>query len=195
MATKTKTGRALLLLVALTMPGLLPASSVRHMNLDALAENAGLIFRGTVVSVEAGSVEIGGASLPTTTYGFRVSEMFKGEVTASKGGEEFVAVTMIGSVKARPERDGTMARFDRFRDIPQLAQGAELLLFTTVESEYGLSVTVGLAQGCFDIDGGMALNRAGNVGLFMGMAYAGPASGPIAYNELANRIRATLAGR
>ena len=70
-----------------------------------------------------------------------------------------------------------------------------MLMFTTAQSDYGLSVTVGLAQGCFDIDGSMALNRAGNIGLFKEMSYAGPASGPIAYNELAARIRASLATR
>ena len=83
----------------------------------------------------------------------------------------------------------------RFRDVPRLAQGEQYLLFTTAPSQYGLSVTVGLAKGCFDITGGMALNRAGNAGLFNGTAYAGPARGPIEYDELASRIRATIGTR
>lgn len=189
-----KAGLTGLLLWLLAVPALLHASSVRHMNLDALTDNAGLIFRGIVTSVEPGTVSIGGTEMPTTTYRFRASEIFKGEPTITKDGEQFIAVTMVGSVKEPQENDG-FARFNRFRDIPQLQKGAEFLLFTTVESAYGLSVTVGLQQGCFDIDGGMALNRAGNVGLFTQTRYAGTSSGPIAYDELADRIRATLETR
>lgn len=170
------------------------ATTVRQMNLNVLTDNSELIFRGTVLSVRPGTVKVGGSELPTTTYTFEVSETFKGDVTAEKDQRRYVAITMVGSVKG-PEQNGDVMRFDRFRDVPRLEKGAEYLLFTTAQSQYGLSVTVGLAQGCFDITGGMALNRAGNQGLFSGTAYGGPANGPIAYNELADRIRATVSSR
>lgn len=184
-----------LLLCLLALPAITFASSVRHMNLDALTDRAALIFRGTVTGIESGTVHIGGADLPTTTYAFRISELFKGEATVTKEGEQFVTVTMIGSMKKSDEINPNLTRFDRFHEVPRLQHNQELLLFTTPESQFGLSVTVGLAQGCFDIAGGMALSRADNAGLFMDTTYMGPASGPINYNELASRIRATLARR
>lgn len=194
MSVLKRLGIAGLLAVLMAGSSVVWATTVRHMNLDALTGNSELIFRGTVIGIEPGTVAIGGSELPTTTYMFRVSEMFKGNATAVKDSNEYVAVTMVGSVKGG-ETNENFVRFDRFRDVPRLADGEEYLLFTTAESQYGLSVTVGLAQGCFDIDGGMALNRAGNLGLFSGTAYAGPASGPIEVDELANRIRATVGTR
>ncbi|MEO1245414.1 MAG: hypothetical protein AAFX56_06965 [Pseudomonadota bacterium] len=190
---RTAKGKGLfsLLLCLMAAPALVQASAVRHMNLDALVENSGAIFRGTVTGIESGSVTVGGKEMPTTTYLFKVGEMFKGEPTAVRNGEQFLAITMIGSGKHKAA-SGPIVRFDMLRDIPRLETGSEYLLFTTVESSAGLSVTVGLAQGCFDILGGMALNRAGNAGLFQGMQSAAPSEGPIAYRDLAARIRTSL---
>lgn len=171
------------------------ATAVRHMNLDALTQNSEHIFRGMLITVQPGTVTLGGSEIPTTTYTFEVSEFFKGGPTAEKDGRQYLAITMVGSVKGAEQSANNITRFDRFRDVPRLAQGEQYLLFTTPASLYGLSVTVGLAQGCFDISGGMALNRAGNLGLFSGTAYAGPASGPIEYDELASRIRAAVGQR
>lgn len=192
MSAVKRLGIAGVLALLLTGYSFVWATTVRHMNLDALAENSELIFRGNVIGVQPGTVTIGGSELPSTTYTFEVSELFKGEVTTEKDQRQYLAVTMIGSVKGEEAAAGNVVRFDRFRDIPRLQQDEEYLLFTTAASQYGLSVTVGLAQGCFDINGGMALNRAGNLGLFSNTAYTGPASGPIDYDELASRIRATV---
>lgn len=183
-----------MLLATLFGSAIVSASSVRHMNLDALSDRAAHIFRGTVTSVSTGSVTRGNAELPTTTYLFRVSETFKGEVDVEKGGERFMKITMVGSIKDAKQTSG-IVRFNRFRDVPRLEKDAEYLLFTTAKSDLGLSVTVGLTQGCFDIDAGMALNRAGNLGLFYGMSQGGPAQGAIAYNQLADRIRESLSSR
>lgn len=194
MSIKKSFAIAALLSTLLIGPAMVSATSVRHMNLDALTDSAAHIFRGTVTGVKVGTVTRGNSELPTTTYAFRVSESFKGEVDVEKGGERFITVTMVGSLKDTQQTSG-IVRFDRFRDVPRLEKGGEYLLFTTAKSQLGLSVTVGLAQGCFDIQGDMALNRAGNLGLFYGTAYAGPAQGAIAYDELADRIRATLSTR
>ncbi len=191
MKTAKGMGIAVLAMCLSVMPALVEASAVRHMNLDALVDNSGTIFRGTVTGIESGTVDVGGKALPTTTYMFRVGELFKGEVTAERNGERFLAVTMIGSIKDHAH-SGALVRLSVFHDIPHLDKGSEYLLFTTPQSSAGLSVTVGLAQGCFDLVGGMALNRAGNAGLFNGMQNAGPDGGPIAYRDLAGRIRASL---
>ena len=191
MKTAKGIGIAGLLLAILLLPARTDASTVRHMNLDALADNAGAIFRGTVTGIEAGTRDIGGKALPTTTYLFRVDELFKGEPTATRNGERYLAVTMIGSIKDEAP-SGSVARFAALPDMPRFTRGGEYLLFTTRESSAGLSVTVGLEQGCFDLVGGMALNRAGNAGLFNGMAAASTNRGPIEYRELAERIRTSL---
>ncbi|MDJ0710787.1 MAG: hypothetical protein QNJ14_10370 [Woeseiaceae bacterium] len=195
MSVRKRLGIAGLLACLLAGYSVAWATSVRHMNLDALITNSEQVFRGSVISVQPGTVSIGGSEIPTTTYTFEVAEMFKGAATMEKNQRQYVAVTMVGSIKGPEAPVGNLQRFDRFRDVPRLAQGEQYLLFTTAPSQYGLSVTVGLAQGCFDITGGMALNRAGNAGLFNGTAYAGPASGPIEYDELASRIRATIGTR
>jgi hypothetical protein len=41
------------------------------MSLDDLASRADRVFRGSVVSAEPGTTEIGGGNLPTITYGGR----------------------------------------------------------------------------------------------------------------------------
>ena len=196
--TKTAKGKGLLglLLCLVAAPALVQASAVRHMNLDALVENSAAIFRGTVTGIEPGSVQIGGKELPTTTYLFRVGEMFKGQPTAVRNGEQFLALTMIGSIKEHHhQHHGPIVHFDLLHDVPRMTTGSEYLLFATAESSAGLSVPVGLTQGCFDLLGGMALNRAGNTGLFRGMQGPPRSDGAIAYRELAGHIRASLAAQ
>ncbi len=179
------------LLCLLVLPAIVTATVVRHMNLDALVENSGTIFRGTVTAINVGTVELGGAELPTTTYAFRVSEMLKGEPSIVKDGVGYMTITMIGSPK-EDVQGGDVRLISAIRDIPEMQAGGEYLLFTTPESSAGLSVPVGLAQGCFDIIGEMALNRADNVGLFRGTSFQGPASGSIEYRELVDRVRTSM---
>ena len=180
------------MLCLMAMPAIVTATAVRHMNLDALMENAGTIFRGTVTGIEVGTVEAGGAELPTTTYAFRVHEMFKGEPTVVKGDEAFMTITMIGSPKDEIDSGAEFARLSVFRNMPKLEQGTEYLLFTTPESAIGLSVTVGVGQGLFDIVGGMAMNQSRNARLLEGTSMGGPAVGPIDYRELADYIRSQV---
>ena len=181
-----------LLTLVMVIPTIVFATSVKHMNIDELSSNADKIFRGTVISVQPGTVQAGGADLPTVTYTLKVEESFKGDFTIEKGDMRLAKITMISDVKADPSSDG-IQKMTLFRDVPRLAVGRDYLLFTSAESSIGLSTTIGLGQGCFDIVGSMALNRAGNLGLFQGASVAGPAKGAIAYDELTDRIRATLA--
>ena len=179
------------MLCLLALPAIVTATVVRHMNIDALVDSSGTIFRGTVTAINIGTVEVGGAELPTTTYAFRVDEMFKGQPTTVKDGVGYMTITMIGSPKV-DDQTGDVRLMSAIREIPEMRTGSEYLLFTTRESSVGLSVPVGLAQGCFDIIGDMALNRADNLGLFNGTSFQGPASGEIEYRELADRIRQSL---
>lgn len=193
MRKRTAIGIAGLVACVMAGPSLVSATSVKHMNLDALTNGADKIFRGTVTSAQPGTVRAGGADLPTLTYTIKVSEALKGDFTIVKGDQRYARITMIGGTKADPRN--SVRKFDFFRDVPRLKVGGEYLLFTSAKSSIGLSTTIGLGQGCFDISGSTALNRAGNLGLFQGAATPGPAKGPLAYDDLANRVRAILAAQ
>jgi hypothetical protein len=179
----------------LAIPAVAGATLLQQFNLDGLSTRADKIFRGTVTDVSPGTVKIGGGELPTVTYRFEVTEAFKGKFAVEKGNRRYAEVTMVGNLKTRAN---AATRFSLLRDVPQLRPGAEYLLFVTASSAYGLSTTVGLGQGCFRVEAGAAAeptaNFFGNAGLFKGTAFA-PVSGALPYNELAARVRATLAAQ
>lgn len=183
-ATGRKTAVVLLGLVLLAGPGLY-ASMVRMMDLGELCNRAGMIFRGTVVDVTTGTLEVGGGELPTVTYRVRVDETFKGDFSDAKDGAAFVEVRMLGEVK--DVLVGNLRRFSKLPKLPQLTPGQEYVLMTTTPGPTGLSTTVGIGQGCFDLfyddKVEMAVNELGNQGLY---------DGPVAYDQLADDIRAHL---
>jgi hypothetical protein len=142
-------------------------------------------------------VAAGGGELPILVYRVRVDEKFKGDFGEGKEAG-FVEIRMVGALK-EPKRSDDLRKFSLWRDVPRLDRGQEYVLFTTQPSRIGLSTTVGLGQGAFQIkDAGkeeQAINAFGNVGLAKGMAADTPlrrASGPIPYAELAQAIRAVL---
>src|SRR5262245_59632016 len=63
----------------------LEASTVMQLNLGESVQRADLIYRGTVLSVKADTVEVGGGQLPITVYRLRVDESFRGDFTEVKG--------------------------------------------------------------------------------------------------------------
>jgi len=177
---------AVLLVVATALPA--AATSVLHMDLDGLSDRAALIFRATVLSVEPGSVAVGGGELTTTVYRLRVDEGFKGVFDA--GGKEAVVVevTVVGDLKQNAPAPGGMEHLVSLPQAPRLERDGEYVLFTTAPSAIGLSTTVGLGQGAFKIYHAadrqeMAVNELGNLGLF---------DGPVTYTELADAIRAQV---
>jgi hypothetical protein len=185
---QSKNRRRALLVVLLALATALPAaaSTVLHMDLDGLSSRAALIFRATVLSVEPGSVAVGGGELTTTTYRLRVDEAFKGAFDG--GGKEaaVVEVTVVGDLKQKAQASGDLVHLVSLPQAPRLERGGEYVLFTTAPSAVGLSTTVGLGQGAFKIYHAadrreMAVNELGNLGLF---------SGPVTYSELADAIRA-----
>jgi len=178
---------------ALFLAAQVHATSMLHMGLGELATRADKIFRGTVIYVNEGTVEVGGGELPAVTYRLRVEELFKGEATEVKGDKSIVEIRMVGSlVHSKPDGSG-IVKLSGFRDVPKLKMGSDYVLFTTAESSMGLSVTVGLGQGAFSVyavDGArdqfMAVNEFNNAGLGLNGA------GPVEYNKLSAQIHALL---
>jgi hypothetical protein len=171
------------------------ATTLTQMNLADLAGRADKVFRGTVLTVKADTVEAGGGRLPVVVYRLRVDEAFKGDFGdgSQKG---VVEIRMVGDAKdAKP---ASVRRFSLWRDVPRLERGQDYVLFTTPPSRIGLSTTVGLGQGAFRILGAakeeQAVNAFGNAGLGRGMPkvpFRTP-GGPVPYAELARAIRAVL---
>ena len=157
-------------------------ASLQHFTLGEMVDRAGRIFRGTVISAEPGTVELGGTSLPTVTYEFRVDQAFKGEFD-TKDGIAYTVVTMLGSPKATI-RNGDLAKLNSIPAPTLLSVGTDQLMILTPTSEAGLTVPVGLGQGRFEIfliDKTLfAKNEYNNAGLF---------DGPVEYSTLAAEIR------
>lgn len=171
------------------------AATVRQMNLEQMVDNAGRIFRGTLLDVREGKVQAGGGELPTTIYVFRVDEAFKGTFQEVKG-EQIAEIQIVGG-KVESKQAGTMRRLPVLPDQPKLQKGQDYLLLTTAPSAIGLSTTVGLGQGSFTLIGkggsAVAVNENQNYGLFNGMRglsrQAVPPEGPVPYTTLATFIR------
>jgi hypothetical protein len=181
------------LLVAAPFAG---ATTLKQMNLADLSGRAGRVFRGTVVAIDRSTVAAGGGELPIVTYRLRVTDALKGDF-AAEGGATYAEVRMV-DVEPSGEPKAGVRRVSIFRDVPRLQKGREYLLFTTTPSRIGLSTTVGLGQGAFRIEGqgdkATAVNEFGNAGLFNRMTPPGalsarPARGPVAYSDIAARVR------
>jgi hypothetical protein len=168
------------------------ASNVRYMNLRDLVAHADRIVRGTVIASDEGTVAAGGGAIPIVTYRIRVEESLKG----GAGAGETIEVRLLGRVK-QPAR-GTTRLGPYFNDLPQFRVGGDYLFVLTRPSAIGLSTTVGLRQGLFELRGRrgseQATNGANNVGLLSGTSAASRAEGPIAYGELVKQIQ-SMVGR
>lgn len=179
----------LLLAGLLLVASLLPATTLLQMDLGELVSRSGRIFRGTVIDVEQGSIAVGGGELPMVTYRLRVEESLKGIADLVKGDQAMIEIRMIGSIKGS-RTVGNAQHFSPFYDVPQLQMGSDYLLFTTPPSAVGLSTTVGLGQGAFNVFSqdktDFAVNQYGNLGLGVG------AGGPLEYSKLVASVQALL---
>ena len=166
---------ALLPLACLLFASSVQATMVKRMDLNEMAQAAGLIFRGTVVDVAKGSVTHSGRKIPTVTYRIRVTEQLKGSFPAASGGNVMVSIKSVDLHAI---------------ELPKLAVGQDYLLLTTTPSSKGLSTVVGLGQGAFRVYGEpnaeLAVNALNNTGLAAGLR------GPAPYGNLADRIRSTV---
>lgn len=185
---KSRTVFVLLACVLILTPQLV-ATIMLQMNLESLSQRADKIFRGTVVDIIPGSVTAGGGDIPTTTYVLRVEELFKGTADIVKEDVQIIQIQMVGSLKEAPAQGG-VKHFSVFRDIPRLKMNNDYLLFTTPSSAIGLSTTVGLGQGAFNVFArnkeDFAVNEFNNVNLGL------EAAGPIPYSKLAAKIRSLV---
>ncbi len=187
------------------------AATVEHLNLSEIVDRADRIVRGTVISADESRVAAGGGLLPIVIYRIRVAEVVKGAVA---GDVLEIRLLSAGKGATRQSREVSL-----FRDLPQFRVGQEYLLALTRPSAVGLSTTVGLGQGTFELRGAAgreeAVNQLNNLGLLdestpaagaaaaaPGARTAGPAvqaapssraSGPMAYGTLVNEIRARMA--
>jgi hypothetical protein len=191
---------SIFLLAAAALAVCLPlsAATVIQMNLGDMVDRADKIFRGTVLEVREGTVQAGGGELPVVTYRIRVDEAFKGTFEEVKG-LQIAEITMLGKLKVAST--SPVRRSADILDLPRLDVGQDYLLLTTASSEIGLSTTVGLGQGRFEVQGKpgqeTVVNGNENLGLFNGMDGAGigagvdslPEGGPLPYNSVAAVIR------
>lgn len=182
----------LLAVLAVALP--LSATTVLQMNLEQMVDRADKIFRGTVLDVREGTLQVGGGELPVVTYRIRVDESFKGTYQTIKG-LQVAEIKMLGKLKS--QKSSTMRSGSIIPELPRLQIGQDYLLLTTAPSSVGLSTTIGLGQGRFELQGKpgqeQALNGNQNLGLFYGMETtaksAAQSEGPVAYSTLAHLIR------
>ena len=179
----------LLSLVLLALAGFpARATTLESLDLGDLVTRADKVFRGTVVDVEQGSVRVGGGDISAVTYRLKVEEMLKGQADFVSGADRIVEVRMVGDIKG-PRKVQGFVRHSVFRDVPRLAMGGDYVLFVTPRSAAGLSVTVGLGQGAFDIvrtaKEDMAVNQYANAGLGLG-------EGPVSYASLKAAISTAM---
>lgn len=157
-------------------------ASLQFFTLAQMTANADKIFRGTVIDFDPTTVAAGGAELPAVTYRLRVDQAFKGEFP-TKDETQYLEITLLGSIKDAPSQ-GNLKQFSALPAPPRLEVGGDYLLMTTAQSAAGLSTTVGLGQGSFQIytldKQEWALNEFSNAGLF---------DGPVAYDDLAAQIQ------
>lgn len=186
---------AFLLLAIAALPA--GAVSVLQMNLEELVGNADKIFRGTVLDVRETTVSAGGGELPVVVYRLRVDEAFKGTYQTLKG-IQVAEIRMLGKLK--PATSGSQVRLlGLIPELPRLEVGHDYLLLTTASSAIGLSTTVGLGQGRFELFGKagqeVAVNGNNNRGLLgesgvkSAVKSAGQPEGPLPYTVLADIIR------
>lgn len=186
-------------LVSVSPP--LTATNVLQMNLQEMVDRSERIFRGTVLDAKEGTLAAGGGELPVVTYRIRVDEAFKGTFEEVKG-LQIAEVKMLGKLKPAGSASAVRAATS-VPDLPRLVVGQEYLLLTTPRSAIGLSTTVGLGQGLFQISGKpgqeIVINGNRNYGLFRDMPGGPTTGGPgepgraLPYEGLATLLR-DLAG-
>ncbi len=193
----------LFLIIGLVSGSSVVGTTLEHFSLGQMVHRAAKIFRGTVLDAVPGTVQAGGGEIPTITYTILVDEAFKGTFEEVKG-QRITKIQMLG--KLPPRQVGDVVRYSPLPDLPILNAGSDYLLFATAPSAIGLSTTLGLAQGRFELlkkteDDIQAVNGFNNLGLFKStrtesFAIGGPqlpVSGPVSYSLLADRIQAELA--
>lgn len=174
------------------------ATTMLQMNLEEMTSNAETIFRGELIDVSSSQVSVGGGEVSTLVYKFRVDELFKGEVNTVKD-VQITEVQMVGTL------DKQRAGKRMIPGFPVYKVGDEYLMFVATAGRTGLTTTMGLGQGTFQIyskgKDELAVNEYGNVNLKKDSGsrqviqsdadhdHDVKSAGPLPYTELANQIR------
>ena len=153
---------ALFLCLGVCTVSSLAAASVQRFSVGEMVTRADSIFRGRVVSVEPGELDLAGGTLRTTTVVFEVEEPLKGGLSAQR------ILTLAGSMKpatsSGPAISGSLALGQ-----PHFELEGTYVVFATQPSRFGLSTAVGLGQGAFTVlssgDAELVVNELGNAGL------------------------------
>jgi hypothetical protein len=121
-----------------------PAATLQQLTLDQIGDSATAVVHARIAST---STAFSGPTI-YTHYRLQVLETLKGSAPS-----DFV---LPGGVSGRYRQS--------FPGVPQLAPGAEYVLFLWTSRRTGLTFPVGFSQGIFDVtaqsDGSMLLSRA-----------------------------------
>lgn len=183
--------RYLGLALCAVIPTVALATTVVQMNLDKMCDSSARIYRGEVLDVSESTKELGGGQIPVVTYTIRVDEAYKGDFEVVKD-ERVAELTMVGSIKLQRAGKPVIPGF------PVLSIGKNYLIFEAPPGPSGLTATMGLGQGAFELNGDgaemMALNGVNNVGLFKGMEVDAPQAGPIEFALLQECLHHEIGG-
>lgn len=144
------------------------ATSIEKLNLSQLVKKSGRIIVGKCIDRHETTLFAAGGEIPITVYTFSVSQSLKGDA----GGT--LELRQFGSFDTRGRGNALL----KIVGMPDYKIGEEFVLILTAESKLGLSVPVGLGQGCFRISQNKetgvreVLNGFNNAGLFDKMAAA-----------------------
>lgn len=170
----------------------LSATKLLQMNLAQMLQNSDRVFAGTLMGVTETTVEVGGGHVRALAYTFKVDQAFKGQFETRKG-VQIAEIKTIGTLKQLENKRPPIPGFPLFHS------GQRYLLIVNPDGPVGLTTTVGLGQGSFEIDGRqgheVAKNLFNNAGLFRGMNVSGAAaSGPVSYIFLSDLINQLVGG-
>jgi hypothetical protein len=141
------------------------STTIVKRNLADLTKMAEVIFIGKMTGASDGLLN---GRIPYTEYTFEVLESLKGDLPA----RSVYRYRQLGLLKPRDMGNGkTLALTAKnIGGLPLYKNGETALIFLGKSSlQTGLRTTVGLMQGKFVIENGMAANAINNAGLFEGM--------------------------
>jgi hypothetical protein len=140
-------------------------TSMVKRNLADLTKMAEVIFVGKMIAASDGLLN---GRIPYTEYTFEVLESLKGNLPA----RSTYRYRQLGLLKPRNMGNGkTLALTAKnIGGLPIYKSGETALIFLGNSSpQTGLRTTVGLMQGKFMLENGLATNQVNNAGLFEGM--------------------------
>lgn len=139
------------------------AAAQKHIGqpLPQMVQQAQFIISGEVVSVTDGFDE---RKRPYTEITLRVGSAVKGQLAQ----DSLYSFRQFGLVKPRPIGDGKMYLGVSPEGFARWQVGEHVVAFLN-PTLGGLTSTVGLEQGKFNVQDGKVINQVGNTGLFDGM--------------------------